>query len=380
MAQNPPKRLFFIMIGSSIALVSLLFLLLPVSNTEAQPNPPGGQAPDVQATRDAAQGNVQATRDAIEANAQATRDAVSGNAQATQTAAFNNANSTRDAIEANAQATQTAVSGNVSGTREAVGGNVEATQTAVSNNIVGTATAIALTREARSADIIATGDARATLAYGTAQARATTASENFEVRATDAAATVSAIELQVTQSVENAQATVTAIAQEWEQYVDSLPEEAVEIIESYVDNSDIEYNSEDNTLSVTTFVSEARANESLDLVAAQAGYNPDDYTLDAVPGQLWLYVTQSDVEVILIYEIVVIDGDAEAVLVAAQLNGQPLPLEAVPDQVKTISSDSIALGYLSTTGIPYDDYDVYVNSVDITDAGILIDMTVILAG
>ena len=368
MAQNPKKHLFFIIISSSISLILLLFLFLPVSNTEAQRNP-DGQIPDVQATREAVQGNVQATRDAI-----------SGNAQATQTAVFSNASGTREAIQANAQATQTAISSNVSGTREAIGSNAQATQTAIAGNIAGTATAISVTREARSADVIATGEARATAAYSTAQARATTASENFEARATDVAATVDAIELQVTQAVENAQATVTAIAQEWEQYVDSLPEEAVEIIESYIENSDIDYNPEDNTLSVTTFVSEATANTSVDLVAAQAGYNPDDFTIDAVPGQLWLYVTQNDVEVILIYEVVVIDGDAQAVLIGARLNGQPLPLEAVPDQIKTVSNQGIILGYLATTDIPYENYDVYVNSVDITDAGVLIDMTIILGG
>jgi len=332
-----------------LILMLVIGLMLPVGSSQAQPRITpeggfGGNLPDIQQTREGASQNAQATVDAVQQNASSTRDAISGNAAATRTA---------------------------------IAGNADARATSIVSTAQARATDAVSTAQARSVDVQTTVQARATFAVSTAQARATTVTDDMQVRATDAAATV---QILVDQGQQNLQATVTAVVAEWEDYVDALPDEAVALIDYYIENSSIDYDPETNTLAVDTFVSEATINEVVDPLVASAGYDPDSVTVDATAGQLYLILTQQGTEVTLIYELVVIDGTVEVVLVGSLLNGQPLPIEALPEEVTSISQLGLASSYADSINLPYDNYSVYVNSATVTDSGVLLNLTVNLSG
>lgn len=371
----------YLVVGLGIFILMLVLgLMVPIGSSQAQLRSTpeggfGGNLPDIQQTREAASQNRQATVDAVQQNAANTREAMSGNAQATRDAISGNAQATRTAISGNANATRDAIAANAAATRTAIAGNADARATSIVSTGQARATNAVSTVQARSVDAQATGQARATDAVSTAQARATTITDDMQVRATNAAATVQSF---VDQGQANLQATVTAVVDEWEDYVDSLPDEAIALIDYYIENSSIEYNPDSNTLDVTTYVSEATANEIIDPLVAAAGYDPDSVTLDTVPGQIHMILTQDSTELTLIYELVAIDGTVEAVLVGALLNGSPLPLEAVPEQVTTISQTGVFATYADLNNLPYADYSVYVNTIDITDAGALFDFAVTL--
>ena len=225
---------------------------------------------------------------------------------------------------------------------------------------------IQATLQAQSTQIAATAQAMA----DNAAARVTDAVSTMQDGATDIAATVAYVATQAAQSRESIEATVTAIYNA----IDTMPPELEALLNTLADQGSISYNGE--SLTATLYISEAQANDLLDILIEGAGYDPDSARLDTqADGTIAVILTDITGEypgtLVLTYQVGVSpDGTVTYTLVSATLNGTPIPLERLPDEL----TQPISLAIYATLIQPMLGTDTvyHVQSIVVSDDGVLL--------
>ncbi len=207
-----------------------------------------------------------------------------------------------------------------------------------------------------------------------AAAQVTDAVSTLEGGATSIAATVQYVATQAAQSCESIEATVTAIYDA----VDNMPPELETLLNTLSEQGSISYNG--SSLTATLYISEAQANDLLDILIEGAGYNPDSARLDTqADGSIAVILTDITGDypgtLMLIYQVGVSDtGTVTYALVSATLNGTSIPLERLPDEL----TQPIDLAIYATLIQPMLGTDTiyYVESIVVSEDGILLGVTI----
>lgn len=250
------------------------------------------------------------------------------------------------------------------------GGMAVATLEAASTAVQMTASALS----SRGSNLSATTEALPNLAL-TAEGKDIQGQiDSISVVATEVAATAQYLATTVDQSTESIQATVTAISAE----LGSLPVDLESLLTYFSGQGSISY--ENGALTVTMFVTEAQANDLLDLLVQVAGYDPDAVSLNTTAAGT-IEVTLVDVStdltgtVMMTYSVAVVDGAVSVQLVSVTLNGRAVPVEMISDDLLS----AIQLGVTGATvqpmlNVPQTGYTV--ETLNVTDDGILLSVMV----
>ena len=239
------------------------------------------------------------------------------------------------------------------------------------------ATNIAATAQALSTSVASTARAASTNVAGTAGAARTNVSSTVTGVYGNAQATINAFSTSLAGDAANLRATATALPATLEAYLGELPDELVALLESLEGSVSYTYDPTTSTLTTTTYITEASANEAADILLTASGYDTSRLDMDFQSSNLVTFTLidpTSGVAYTLTFEIYVVDGQAAATLVAASVNGRNIPVGDVPVGVTTagmISAQaSITTAYLES-GVTY-----AVQSINIDDNGALVIVTV----
>lgn len=254
-----------------------------------------------------------------------------------------------------------------------------ATLEARSQTIQQTAQAAVSALQSQTGGLQQTLEARAQTLTGTIQTGSGELRGTIEASLPGLQATAQYVATTIHQQVGDIEATVTTISATVQAALAELPEEVAALITALAQQASLSYDPNTRLLTVTSFVTEAQANEVQDIVVEAAGYNPDAVSLDTRADGT-IVVTMIDVSgelpgtILLTYQITIVDGHVTATLSNVTINGVSVPKERIPEALLS----AVQLGVLGSAmqtalNIPADMPFVYtVQSVDVSDAGILI--------
>lgn len=279
---------------------------------------------------------------------------------------------TAQAVGNNAAATAQAVGDSAAATAQAIGDGIAATVEAEATNVAGT--------------VQAAGEDLATTIAGTAQAAGVNIAATLEAEVTNIAATAQyVVDTVAQQGAAAIQATATALALDIANNIGAqlaaLPVEVAQLVEYFLQNSSVDYVVDGNTLTVTSFVSEADANMLLDILVQAAGYDPDAVLLDATAeGTIQVIMVDASGQIpgtlVMTYRLAAVNGVVEAELVSVTLNGNALPLEQVPAElVSAVDLGVMAAAMQTMVGVPVP-ADYAVQTLSITADGVLITFSI----
>lgn len=261
-----------------------------------------------------------------------------------------------------------------------------ATLEARTQGIQQTAQAAALSAQSQTSGIQQTLEAGAQALEQTVQAGTGSLQATLEAGLPGLQATAQYVTTAVHQQVGDIQATVTAISATIQAVLAELPEDVQALLTALAQQASLSYDPNTKLLTVTSFVTEAQANEVQDIVVEAAGYNPDAVALDTRDDGT-IVVTMIDVSselpgtMLLTYQITIVDGHVTATLTNVTINGVNVPKERIPEALLS----AVQLGVLGSAmqtalNIPAEVPFVYtVQSVDVSDPGILIVYVVTVA-
>ena len=221
---------------------------------------------------------------------------------------------------------------------------------------------------------------------GTIQAGADELRGTIEASLPSIQATAEYVATTINQQVGGIEATVTAISATVQAALAELPEEVSELLTALAQQASISYDPATKLLTVTSFVTEAQANEVQDLVVEAAGYNLEAVWLDTRDDGT-IVVTMIGVSgelpgtVLLTYQITIVDRHVTATLTNVTINGANVPTERIPADLQS----AVQLGVLGSAmqtamNIPAEVPFVYTaQSVNVSDTGILIVYVVTVA-
>lgn len=321
-------RSIWMTIAAALLIACFVFaaLLVPVYPTIAQP-------------RATAAARITASAGARIDSIDSTADARQGDIQATATAFIDNARASATALLGNAQATVTARMG-----------NAELMLTSAAQNIQSTLENRMMTVTAVSDNFRATADAVQTVVAGGAQSW---------------------------------RATVTAVSATLQAAAGEIPLDLEALLAYLVSQGSLEYDAGTSELTLTYFITEDGANQYLDFVMTQAGYNPDNVRIDTQPGLLLIILNNigdtATGEWVLSYQLLVIDGDVVPELVGISYNAQPVSTEALDRLLSDdmqMAAESVftqTLDELESSG-----YEATVETLDLTEDGALVVISTIV--
>jgi hypothetical protein len=192
-------------------------------------------------------------------------------------------------------------------------------------------------------------------------------------------ATAQYVATAISQQVGDIEATVTAISATIQAALAELPEDVQALLSNLAQQASLSYDPATKLLTVTSFITEAQANEVQDLVVEAAGYNPQAVSLDTRDDGT-IIVTMMNVSddlsgmVLLTYNISVVNGRVTATLTNVTINGANVPTERIPEDLQS----AVQLGILGSAmqtavSVPAEVPFVYtVDSATVSDTGILI--------
>lgn len=163
----------------------------------------------------------------------------------------------------------------------------------------------------------------------------------------DLAATVQYMGTAVNQSAGSIQATVTALSATAQAAFNDLPEDLAALLQYLAEQASIQYDVETGTLHVTSYVTEAQANALLDVLIEAAEYDPEAASLDLhADGRVDVVLVDASAGLsgtaVLTYEITVVDGRLNATLIEVTVNGRGVPVDSVPDDLRSAAQLAIA--------------------------------------
>lgn len=260
---------------------------------------------------------------------------------------------------------QTGGTGGLAATLEAQSQSVQLTTTALSSR----GNSLSATKEALS-NLALTAEAKSAAVMATVQAGV----GSISALATEVAATAQYLATTVDQSAESVQATVTAISSN----LGSVSAELEALLSYFGEQGSISY--ENGTLTVTMFITEAQANDLLDVLVQAAGYDPEAMFIDTrADGTVQVILVDASADlngtVVMTYSVAVVEGAVSVQLVSVTLNGRAVPVEMISDDLLS----AIQLGVTGAAvqpmlNVPQTGYTI--ETLSITHEGILLSVQV----
>ncbi|MBZ0300824.1 MAG: hypothetical protein K8J31_13825 [Anaerolineae bacterium] len=196
---------------------------------------------------------------------------------------------------------------------------------------------------------------------------------------TQIAATIQAVATTLSQQAGDIQSTAAAISATVQASLESLPPELAELLGYLAQQTSVEFDPDTKLLTLTSYITEQQANDLQDIVVEAAGYNPEAVSLDTRADGT-IQVSLVDVSgtlpgtMVLTYQVVVVDGRVTATLTGVTLNGAAVPVERVPEDLRSAVELGVIGAALQTAvnvpaAIPF---TYTIQSVTVSEEGILV--------